>query len=304
MKCLYFLYGEKRTFETARKFWNILDIPNLDIVIHTPNTTSDYLGSSNFESVTEKDFDVLGNPKVFLYERNSHKATDNHVLHYSFRFLSKYLNECGDVYDCIFIGRVDSTFYIKDLEKLLNNVPNQIYPLGQLSNNGEPLQHIPDHAFFGSHEMIKKFVDNIPNTEFFDIPGSHKGMILYLLSMFEEKYWKGFSSNHIRLNEIKYYDAYVKENGDPKLDIDKFINTFKYLNNELSRVDLSHIGLTEKENILEIEYKKQFRSDGMKDYKFENNELQKLFTSFVRYVVKQKIREKRESLKHKSIIKG
>jgi hypothetical protein len=68
MKCLYFLYGEKRTFETARKFWNILDIPNLDIVIHTPNTTSDYLGSSNFESVTEKDFDVLGNPKVFLYD--------------------------------------------------------------------------------------------------------------------------------------------------------------------------------------------------------------------------------------------
>lgn len=286
MKCLYFLYGEKRTFETARKFWNILDIPNLDIVIHTPNTTSDYLGSSNFESVTEKDFDVLGNPKVFLYERNSYKATDNHVLHYSFRFLSKYLNECGDVYDCIFIGRVDSTFYIKDLEKLLNNVPNQIYPLGQLSNNGEPLQHIPDHAFFGSHEMIKKFADNFPNTEFFNEPGSHKGMILYLLSMFEEKYWKGFQSHHIRPNEIKYYDVYVNENGDPKLDIDKFINTFTYLNNELSAIDLSHLGLTSDENILEIEYKKQFRKDAMKDYKFENNELENLFSRFVKYIKK------------------
>ena len=41
----------------------------------------------------------------------------------------------------------------------------------------------------------------------------------------------------------------------------------------------------------------------MKDYKFENNELEKLFTSFVKYVVKQKIRDKKESLKHKSIIK-
>lgn len=284
MKCLYFLYGEKRTFETARKFWNILDIPNLDIVIHTPSTTSEYLGSSNFESVTEEDFNTLNNPKVFLYDRKDFLNTDNHVLHYSFRFLSKYLNECDDVYDCIFIGRVDSTFYIKDLEKLLNDVPNQIYPLGQLSNNGEPLQHIPDHAFFGSHEMIKKFADNLPNTEFFNESGPHKGMILYLLSMFEEKYWKGFQSYHIRPNEIKYYDAYVNENGDPKLDIDKFINTFEYLNNKLSIIDLSHIGLTDRENILEIEYKKQFRSDGMKDYKFENNQLENLFSSFVKYI--------------------
>ena len=91
MKCLYFLYGEKRTFETARKFWNILDIPNLDIVIHTPNTTSEYLGSSNFESVTEEDFNTLNNPKVFLYDRKDFSNTDNHVLHYSFRFLSKSL---------------------------------------------------------------------------------------------------------------------------------------------------------------------------------------------------------------------
>ena len=194
------------------------------------------------------------------------------------------MNECDDVYDCIFIGRVDSTFYIKDLEKLLNDVPNQIYPLGQLSNNGEPLQHIPDHAFFGSHEMIKKFADNFPNTEFFNESGPHKGMILYLLSMFEEKYWKGFQSYHIRPNEIKYYDAYVNENGDPKLDIDKFITTFQYLNNKLSIIDLSHIGLTDRENILEIEYKKQFRSDGMKDYKFENNQLENLFSSFVKYI--------------------
>ena len=284
MKYLYFLYGERRTFETARKFWNILDIPNLDIVIHTPNTTSDYLGSSNFESVTEKDFNTLNNPKVFLHERNDFSNTDGHAMHYSFRFLSKYLNECDDVYDCIFIGRVDSTFYIKDLEKLLNNVPNQIYPLGQLSNNGEPLQHIPDHAFFGSHEMIKKFVDNIPNTEFFVIPGTHKGMILYLLSMFEEKYWKGFQSHHIRPNEIKYYDVYVKENGNPSLDIDKFTKSFNYLFNELTRIDLSHLGLTRDERLLEIEYKKQFRKDAMKDYKFESNELENIFSSFVKYI--------------------
>jgi hypothetical protein len=132
--------------------------------------------------------------------------------------------------------------------------------------------------------MIKKFADNFPNTEFFNESGPHKGMILYLLSMFEEKYWKGFQSYHIRPNEIKYYDAYVNENGDPKLDIDKFITTFQYLNNKLSIIDLSHIGLTDRENILEIEYKKQFRSDGMKDYKFENNQLENLFSSFVKYI--------------------
>ena len=69
-------------------------------------------------------------------------------------------------------------------------------------------------------------------------------------------------------------------------DIDKFINTFTYLNNELSAIDLSHLGLTSDENILEIEYKKQFRKDAMKDYKFENNELENLFSRFVKYIKK------------------
>jgi hypothetical protein len=102
--------------------------------------------------------------------------------------------------------------------------------------------------------------------------------------MFEEKYCKGFQSHHIRPNEIKYYDVYVKENGNPSLDIDKFTKSFNYLFNELSRIDLSHLGLTRDECLLEIEYKKQFRKDAMKDYKFESNELENIFSSFVKYI--------------------
>ena len=91
--------------------------------------------------------------------------------------------------------------------------------------------HINTSGYSSYHnpELIGCASCHLGNTISTDKEESHKGMILYLLSMFEEKYWKGFSSNHIRLNEIKYYDAYVKENGDPKLDIDKFINTHQGL---------------------------------------------------------------------------
>lgn len=266
MKCLYFLYGEKRTFETARKFWNILDIPNLDIVIHTPNTTSDYLGSSNFESVTEKDFDVLDNPKVFLYNRNSYKVTDNRTPHFSWRFLSKYLSDTTKVYDYIFVGRLDSTFYVNEWSSIPSTINNEIVILRPAKGK----IFMPDHSYFGNQYIIKKFVDNLPDRKFWT-NDPHKAMCDYIGDNYNELLWgKGddiFESQHIRPNMVKYFEKYFNVYGKLK-EIDT--QYFNFIKNFKSKYEYK----------LDIEYKKNYRIDWVKDYKFKNNELNEMFLEF------------------------
>jgi len=269
MKCLFFLYGEKRTFETARKFWNIFDIPNLDIVIHTPNTTSDCLGSLEFEPVTEKDFDVLGNPKVFLYDRNINyrKETFDRTCHFSWRFLSQYLNEINKTYDYIFVGRLDSSFYVEDYSKLeLEENKKYLFPLAEAKGNS----FIKDHAFFGSYDVIKKFVDNLPPNPFWE-PDTHTSMCRYIESNFEEYEWKIFESQHIRPNMIRYFELYLDRYG-------KLKNSDKNYHNFLK------IFYKKFEYKLDIEYKKGYRKDWIQDYKFEENELENMFKEFLQII--------------------
>jgi hypothetical protein len=263
MKCLFFLYGEKRTFETARKFWNILDIPNLDILIHTPNTTSDYLGSRNFENVSEKDFNTLKNVKVFLHDRNDYLKTDIHVIHFSFRFLSEYLKD--NVYDYVFIGRLDSSLYIENWKDVLRNKEDYLFTLQQASGK----TFMQDHSFFGSYNSIKKFVDNLPNKEYWSSNDPHYKMCRYIENNFTEKLLKNYESIHIRFNMIRYFESYFNKFGKLNV-IDKnysnFIKEFK----------------SKYEYNLDIEYKKTYRVDWIKDYNFKNGELENMYSSFLK----------------------
>jgi hypothetical protein len=263
MKCLFFLYGEKRTFETARKFWNILDIPNLDIVIHTPNTTSDYLSSQDFKTVSKKDFDVLGTPKVFLHDRNDYLKTDIHVLHFSYRFLSEYLK--NNVYDYVFIGRLDSSFYVENWKDILNNKEDYLFTLQEA--NGKTFMQ--EHSFFGSYNSIKKFVDNLPNKKYWSHNDPHYNMCRYIENNFTEKVLKNYESMHIRFNMIRYFESYFSKFG--KLNnIDKnylnFIKDFKL----------------KYEKYLTIEYGKTYRVDWIKRYKFKDGELEDMYSSFLK----------------------
>lgn len=267
MKCLFFLYGEKRTFETARKFWNILDIPYLDIVIHTPSTTGDHLASTDFTEVTKNDFDVLGNPKVFLYDRtiNYRKETFDRTLHFSWRFLSQYLNQINKTYDYIFVGRLDSSFYVEDYSKLkLEQNKNFLFPLGTAKGN----TFIQDHAFFGSYNIVKKFVDNLPNSDYWSINGdTHTNFCRYVGDNFEEKEWNLFESHHIRNTFSRYFDLYV----------DRYSKVFE---NDKNYRKFLKIFYKEFEYKLDIEYKKQYRKDWIRDYKFEENELENMYKNF------------------------
>lgn len=263
-KCLYFLYGEKRTFETARKFWNILNIPNLDIVIHTPNTTSDYWKSTDLSRVTKGDFNIISPTEVFLYDRNEYKTTDNHVLHYSWRFLSNYL-ENNTFYDYIFVGRLDSSFYIENFEKLISTPHYYLYPL-EISDN----HFMKDHSFFGSYNTIKQFVDNLPPTEYFKDP--HKGMSLYVRSIENKKVWNNFESSHIRPNMVKYFESYFEKYGNLK-NVDN-----KYWNFITDKFNSKY------EYRLDIEYKKSYREDWILDYKFGENELTEMYESFLKSI--------------------
>lgn len=209
MKCLFFLYGEYRTFPTAVKTWNILDIPNLDIVIHTPTTSSDFRFSQDFTDIKESDFSVLNNPKIFFYERNEFKKTDKHLLHFSFRFLSEYLKSNTVEYDFIFIGRVDSEFYLKDYKDFISIKRDELFVI-DLPYMDPENPFMPDHIFFGSGNMIKKFVDNLPSRE--DLWDSHSGMAIYVHNNFKPKTWKKFNSIHIRTNMITLFEDYFNSN--------------------------------------------------------------------------------------------
>lgn len=266
MKSLFFLYGEKRTFETARKFWNILDIPNLDIVIHTPNTSSDYFTCLDFQKVTERDFDILGNPAVFLYDRDDYRKTDNHVLHYSYRFLSNYLKNIETIYDSIFIGRLDSTFYIENVENFTPSIDNYLFTLQPAVENG----FIQEHAFFGSYEKVKMFLDNLPKKEYFSNQ-PHTRMSAYIFKNINSSEWEIFHSTHIRSNMVRYFELYINKYKKIK-NIDT--NYFNFIKNFLSKYEPK----------LDIEYKKPYRIDWMKDYKFEEGELDKMFLEFSKNV--------------------
>lgn len=241
MKCLFFLYGEYRTFQTAVKTWNILDIPDLDIVIHTPTTSSHHIKSENFKNITEHDFSILKNKKIFFYQREDYRKTDLHVLHFSYRFLSKYLNEnYKDKYDYIFIGRLDSTFYLEDYKKLLSEKREELFILHFVKNH----LFIPDHSFFGSYSIIKKFVDNLPPTE--KLVNSHSDMANYVFNNFKISQWDySWDSYHIRDNMISYFESYFNQNGKIKnidnLYIDfmkKFHKThFIHLDNEYKKLN-------------------------------------------------------------------
>lgn len=228
MKCLFFLYGEYRTFPTACKTWNILDIPNLDILIHTPSTTSDHRGNLDLKNITIDHFNILKNTKIFLYDRDEYQKTDMHVLHYSYRFLSKYLKENPtQVYDYIFIGRLDSSFYLENYTDLFNKKENNLFALNTPYIN-PPATFIPDHTFFGTYEVIKKFVDNLPPSELLE--NSHSDMAHYVNDNFESLEWQyPFDCAHIRPNMVSYFDDYFNKNEKIK-EIDRnyisFINDF------------------------------------------------------------------------------
>jgi hypothetical protein len=215
MKSLFFLYGEYRTFPTAVKTWNILDIPNLQIVIHTPNTSSNHIYQKNYKKISENDFLILKNKKIYFYDREDYLKTDLHVLHFSYRFLSKYLNEISnDEYDYIFIGRLDSTFYIEHYNKLLNEKRDELFALSvpySIPNHS----FIPDHAFFGSYQTIKKFVDKLPPTK--NLTNSHTDMGIYVHENFSCSLWDfSWETQHIRDNMIPYFEKYLEKSGKLK----------------------------------------------------------------------------------------
>lgn len=245
MKVLFFLYGEYRTFPTAIKTWNILDIPNLDIVIHTPPSTSEYFESGDIKSITKEHFSILGNPQVFFYDRYEYQKTDLHVLHYSYRFLSKYLKEFPEKqYDYIFIGRLDSTFYLENYTEFFNEKRNEIFAISPPYISTEAT-FIPDHTFFGTYEVIKKFVDNLPDGEF--LQNSHGDMAHYVKNNFETLEWKyPFDCTHVRPNMVSYYENHFKKYGKIK---EKDENYLSFLETEFFKNYYTN---------LELEYKRQY----------------------------------------------
>lgn len=226
MNSLLFLYGEYRSFKTAVKTWNILNLTDLDIIVHTPSTSSNFHGNRNFIKIKNSDFNELNNPKIFLHDRDDYKKTDLHVLHHSYRFLSEYLKS-SKKYKYIFICRLDSTFYIHDLKSLISGNHDNLF-VQQLPQEN---YFIPDHVFFGRYDVVKQFVDNLPPSEYLE--HSHKDMGKYLVDHgFKLSEWFGFESRHIRTNMINKFENFF-QGRDKIKNVDESYLKFYQENNSL-----------------------------------------------------------------------
>ena len=232
MESLLFLYGELRSFETAIKTWNILNMPELDIIVHTPNTTTPKFSNITYVNVTEQDFAKLPNSKIYLHDREDYKISDSHVLHYSYRFLSNYL-KTSKKYKYIFIGRVDSTFYIHDLDNFLKTCDDELY-VQQLPNTENSF--MPDHVFFGKYDVVKKFVDKLPPSE--QLEYSHSDMGRYLIrEKFNLKQWPTFESRHIRDNMEDIFNNYFKNRQSIQKIDDEYLNFYRNNNKLFIKLD-------------------------------------------------------------------
>lgn len=218
MKILLLVYGEYRRAETATKSWNVLNNNSVDVVVHTQNTSIDYVKSDNLvyeQTVTEDMINTLfPNSTIFLEDRDGYESdnefNDANMNIRSFRFLYNQVRDNIDDYDLVMISRIDSTFYIHDIEEFYKSHDMESIYVEQLPKVNEDGLWMQDHVFYGSTEVMKQFLHNLPK----HINSSHQEVPIYLKeSGIECKTWDGSSSFHLRPNMEKYYKEHFKEHG-------------------------------------------------------------------------------------------
>lgn len=225
MKGLIVLYNQARTYKTALKTYNVLKYLDCDVVIFTQNDT---VSKSDLKK-------ILPNAKIFLEDIDEYKNLDSEHISptkHTFFKIKEYLNTVSG-YDIIFINRLDSTMYIHNIKKFLEEFNNKKIYVQQDIVKGENEWFVPDHFFIGSEKVIKYYFEN-----FEDTIDSHNDVAHYLDKLpFECGEWEdGTYSLHLRPNMEKF----INENID---DVDFEQKIFHWL-----YVDKKH-------KILEAEWK-------------------------------------------------
>ena len=230
MKILLLVYGEYRSADIATKTWNILNC-NPDVIVRTQNESNERWTKRNIfvnKKITESDVkNIFGHCKIELEPLHEFKRTnpnsDINLNIRDFRYLYKKVSDRINDYDIVAISRLDSTFYIHDIETFKKEYDKETINVNQkpvVTVNGNFIQ---DHCYFGSSKVIGNFLKNLPN----EVIDSHHEIADYILENFKHDVWKGFSSIHLRLSMNEIFENYFLTNGRCKNKDDNYLTFFR-----------------------------------------------------------------------------
>ena len=156
MKGLIILYNQQELIKLPLKTYNVLKYLDCDVVIFTQNDT---VSKSDLKK-------ILPNLKIFLEDIDEYKNLDSEHISptkHTFFKIKEYLNTVSG-YDIIFINRLDSTMYIHNIKKFLEEFNNKKIYVQQDIVKGENEWFVPDHFFIGSEKVIKYYFENFEDT--------------------------------------------------------------------------------------------------------------------------------------------
>jgi len=229
MKCLLLVYGEYRSADIATKTWNILN-NDVDVVVRTQNESNEKIVKDSIyinKKIVKSDIiKIFGNCEVYLepldeWTRDNPNSDKNLNIR-DFRYLYKRVSDKIDNYDIVGITRLDSTFYIHDFEKFINEYDTETIYVNQKAVVTETGNFIQDHCYLGSSKVIGNFLKNLPN----EVIDSHFEIADYILENFKHDVWTGFSSIHLRLSMNTLFENYFSLNGKCKNKDNNYLEFF------------------------------------------------------------------------------
>jgi hypothetical protein len=248
-KILLLVYGEYRSADIATKTWNILNC-NPDVVLRTQNESNEKVVKDNLyinKKISETDIkNIFGDSEIYLEPLDEFKRTNpNNDINLNirdFRYLYKKVCDRIDDYDIVAISRLDSTFYIHDIERFKKEYDKETIYVNQKSIPAKKGNFIQDHCYVGSSKVIGSFLKNLPD----EVIDSHHDIADYILENFKHDVWKGFSSIHLRLNMIELFKNHFLKYGKIQNKDDNYLFFFKNFMSQINGGPGIHMQLEQR----------------------------------------------------------
>jgi hypothetical protein len=190
LKIAILIFGEYRTFESTVNSWNCRFWDNHQVDYYMSTWDYSYEPLERFRYIVDLQDEKWANesyireklPNVKLKIHGS--ATDEYIkkhdtnrMVFHWKTLYEMVSSSNIEYDCIFMIRTDSMFYIKP-EFFTSTKRNTLYTENILEN------HAADIFFFGWGDVILKFLKNYPDK----VDDPHSELFDYLQNNYEYDY--------------------------------------------------------------------------------------------------------------------
>lgn len=187
MKIAVLIFGEYRTFETAVKTWNCKFWDDVDFYMSTWDKTvmcshfsTTHLDTPIIESKINPARNILPNLNLKISNQDSSDIESaTHKMVYHWKTLYNMVIESGKEYDCIFLVRPDTYFFIQPSFFELTK-ENILYSFSEVNDEAH------DIFFFGYGNVILDFLKNVPSK----MSNIHTELATYLKDNFKNDYLK------------------------------------------------------------------------------------------------------------------